>query len=583
MSDYYGWQPPSYHMYSGVSDDYAAERAAQSTPYEPTSWDSVNIEQMWEYVRKESDERTTALAEMWRRAASLLQSTRDNLQRHADSLDAKWQSPAARVFMGRVGATLHSLDEWKTVASNNATGLEQLASKIKTTQTEMKTLWEEYRAEQVRQGERRSDDKGFQASDLVDWIPGVTGNDGRSYEDVQKDYHQRAKNIVKPLADFYIDTYITNISRGGRFKGPTDAVLFDQSSVPRPTGPGGPPGGRPGAPSLNGARPNRPDMPNRPKTGDRPTEPAAPPPGTPDGVSLAGTTAPVAPAGPPPAAPPPVNTPNTPVAPGPAPPPVTGPGLRPANPGLNQPGTGARPNAPRTSLPGAGGPTTPGSRGPAPNRPTLPGAGGPGNGAGTPPGGKRGPAPNRPTLPGNTGAPGAPGARPGRPGGLRPTGAPTPPASSPQLPGSTARPGQRGAAPGRPATSPPPSLGGQRGTAPGTPPKAGAAPGGRGTTSPATPSGKPTPGTGARPGLTGRTGAARPAPTTGPAPSLGGRRGGGSVPKPRTGQARDGEQETWEYGEGDDELWVTESSAVGVVEAPAEQRPREQGRALGQA
>ncbi|WP_236145922.1 hypothetical protein, partial [Verrucosispora sp. SN26_14.1] len=79
-----------------------------------------------------------------------------------------------------------------------------------------------------------------------------------------------------------------------------------------------------------------------------------------------------------------------------------------------------------------------------------------------------------------------------------------------------------------------------------------------------------------------RTGAARPAPTTGPAPSLGGRRVGGSVPKPRTGQARDGEQETWEYGEGDDELWVTESSAVGVVEAPAEQRPREQGKALGQ-
>ncbi|MEU5553776.1 hypothetical protein ABZ738_28785 [Micromonospora sp. NPDC047793] len=573
MSDYYGWQPPSYHMYSGVSDDYAAERAAQSTPYEPTSWDSVNIEQMWEYVRKESDERTTALAEMWRRAASLLQSTRDNLQRHADSLDAKWQSPAARVFMGRVGATLHSLDEWKTVASNNATGLEQLASKIKTTQQDMLALWQEYQAEQRNQQRIYDEDKAkVTFSDIF-------GDKHKSYEEVQTEFHQRAKNIAKPLADLYIDVYITNISRGGKFKGPTDAVI-NYGSAPRPGAPGRP-GGAPGAPSLNGSRPNRPDMPNRPNTGDRPAAPAAPPPGTPDGVSLAGTTAPVAPAGPPPAAPPPVNTPNTPVAPGPAPPPVTGPGLRPANPGLHQPGSGGRPNAPRTSLPGAGGPTTPGSRGPAPNRPTLPGAGGAGNGAGAPPGGKRGPAPNRPTLPGNTGAPGAPGARPGRPGGLRPTGSPTPPASSPKLPGSTARPGQRGAAPGRPAASPPPSLGGQRGTTPGTP-KAGAAPGGRGATPPATPSGKSTPGTGARPGLTGRTGAARPAPTTGPAPSLGGRRVGGSVPKPRTGQARDGEQETWEYGEGDDELWVTESSAVGVVEAPAEQRPREQGKALGQ-
>ncbi|QOC95406.1 hypothetical protein [Micromonospora craniellae] len=573
MSDYYGWQPPSYHMYSGVSDDYAAERAGQSTPYEPTAWDSVNIEEMWEYVRKESDERTTALAEMWRRAASLLQATRDNLRRHADSLDAKWQSPAARVFMGRVGATLHSLDEWKTVATNNATGLDQLASKIKTTQTEMKTLWEEYRAEQIRQADRRAADEGIQLGDLF----GI--NNGKPYDEVQKDYHQRAKNIVKPLADFYIDTYITNISRGGKFKGPTDAVLFDQSNVPRPTAPGAP-GGRPGAPSLNGSRPNRPGMPNQPDTGDRPAAPAAPPPGTPDGLSLAGTTAPVAPAGPPPAAPPPVSTPNAPVTPGPPVPPV-GPGLRPTNPGLNPPGSG-RPNAPRTSLPGTGGSTPPGGRGPAPNRPTLPGAGGPANGAGAPPGGKRGPAPNRPTLPGNTGTPGAPGARPGRPGGLRPTGSPTPPPSSPQLPGSTARPGPRGAAPGRPATTPPPSLGGPRGAAPGKPPKAGAAPVSRAGTPPTPPPGTPTPGTGARPGLSGRTGATRPAPTTGPAPSLGGRRAGSSVPRPRTGQGRDGEQETWEYGDGDDELWVTESSAVGVVEAPTEQRPREQGRALGQ-
>ncbi len=257
--DYYGWQPVSYPMYSGVSDDYAAERAAGATPYEPTAWDSVNIEQMWEYVRKESDERTTALADMWRRAASLLQTTRDNLKRHADSLDARWQSPAARVFMSRVGATLHSLDEWKEVASNNATGLDQLASKIGTAQREMKTLWEEYRAEQIRQGERRTNDEGVQAVDLVEWVPGVTGNDAKSYEDVQNEYHQRAKNITKPLADLYIDVYISNISRGGKFKGPTDAVITNPSNVPRPGGPGAP-----RRAPMNGAAPNRPAMPSRP-------------------------------------------------------------------------------------------------------------------------------------------------------------------------------------------------------------------------------------------------------------------------------------------------------------------------------
>ncbi|WP_433530408.1 hypothetical protein ACQPYA_30350 [Micromonospora sp. CA-263727] len=579
--DYYGYRPISNHpMYGGPPDDYAAERAAQSTPYEPTVWESVNIEQMWEYIRKESDERTTALAETWRRAASLLQATRDNLKRHADSLEARWQSPAARVFMSKVGATLHSLDEWKTVATNNATGLEQLADKIKTAQGDMRTLWQEYQAEQVRQGERRSNDEGFQASDLVDWIPGVTGNNGRSYEDVQNDYHQRAKNIAKPLADFYIDVYISNISRGGMFKGPTDAVIRTPGDVPGPGAPGAP---RPVKPTTGPDpnrpdRPVRPDMPTRPDVGEPTPGPTPPPANLPEGVGLAGGAA-TAPPAPPPAAPPVTTAPNAPATPGPAVPPVAGPGPRPVGPGPNPPNSGARPATPRTNLPGAGAPASPGGRGPAPNRPTLPGASGPGGGSSTPGGGRRGPAPNRPTLPGNTGAGTPGGGRPRSGPAARPGASTTPPPSSPRLPGSTAGSGQRGT-PGRP-TAPPPSLGGQRGAASGGPPKAGSPLTGRPATDKPLARGQAA---GGRPDLSGRagTGAGRPAPTTGPAPSLGGRRGGPATPVPRQAARRDDEPETWEYGDGDDELWATESSAVGVVEAPAEHRPREQGRALGQ-
>ncbi|WP_341718054.1 hypothetical protein QQG74_30440 [Micromonospora sp. FIMYZ51] len=84
-----------------------------------------------------------------------------------------------------------------------------------------------------------------------------------------------------------------------------------------------------------------------------------------------------------------------------------------------------------------------------------------------------------------------------------------------------------------------------------------------------------------RPDLSGRTGAARPAPATGPAPSLGGRRAAPIAKTPGKGAGRAGNQETWEYGDGDDELWVTESPGAGVIEAPVERRPREQGRALG--
>lgn len=597
MSDnYYGWTPTYIPGYAGVVDDYAAERAAQAAPYEPTAWDGVTIEEMWEYARNESDERTVALAETWRRASSLLQSTRENLKRHADALDAKWRSPAGRIFMSKVGAALYSLDEWKEVADNTASGLEQIAGKIQTTQTQMRTLWLEYKAEQEHQAQKAKDDEGVQFGDLFGM------NNAKSYEDVQNEFHERAKNIVKPLADLYIDVYISNISRGSMYKGPTNAAVINPDMVPRPPRPSAPAGPRPTAPTTSGDRPTRPDMPNRPDV----TPPTAtpPPPGLPDGVGLAGTvTTTPAPPGPPPAAPPVTTTPGTPPPPTPVLPGVGGQG----NPRPNAPNTTSRPGTPRTTLPGAGGPT-PSTRGPAPNRPTLPGTGNPG---GNP--ANRGAAPNRPTLPGNTGTGRPGGPRPGAPGlGNRPTGPATPP-SSPRLPGSTAGPKRAGGTPARPA-SPPPSLGGQRGTGPATPPasgpRAGSPTAGRPATPPsaarpATPStggtraggpltpgtggtragGPLGPGTGARPDLTGRgaAGATRPAPTTGPAPSLGGRRGGPAVPGPRGAARRaEDEQETWEYGEGDDELWATDSAAVGTIEAPTEHRPQQQGKALGQ-
>ncbi|MFF0150123.1 hypothetical protein [Micromonospora sp. NPDC005203] len=591
MSDnYYGWTPSYTPGYTGVPDDYAADRAAGAAPYDPTSWDGLTIEEMWEQARKESDERTRGLVETWRRTSVLLQTTRESLKRHADALDAKWRSPAGRVFMSKVGAALHSLDEWKEVADKTASGLDQIAGKIETTQTEMRKLWLEYKAEQENQARLRKED-----SEVTSLGDAFGLNNPKTITEVQKDFHERAKNIVKPLADLYIDVYISNISRGGTYKGPTNAVVIDPSTIPRPGRPKGPVGPGPAAVNMTADGRIRPDAPNRPDAPSRPDgsalpTPTPPPAGLPDGVGLAGTVTAPPPPGPPPVAPPVTGTPGAP----PPPTPVLPGGL--GGPRPNAPNTAGRPGTPRTTLPGAGGPT-PGSRGPAPSRPTLPGASNPGGspprrgaapgrptlpGGGGSPGGSpgKGAAPNRPTLPGNTGA--------GRPGGSRP-GAPglgnrsTPPAS-PRLPGSTAGPKRPGGTPGRPA-SPPPSLGGQRGGSPTTgrpamPPGAArpATPGTGGTRA----GGPLTPGKGARPDLTGR-GAARPAPTTGPAPSLGGRRGGPAVPGPRAGARRaEDEQETWEYGEGDDELWTTDPAAVGTIEAPTEHRPQQQGKALGQ-
>ncbi|SCL21578.1 PPE family [Micromonospora nigra] len=599
MTDnYYGYTPVTIPGYAGAVDDYAYERSSQASPYEPTDWDAVTIEEMWEYVRKESDERTLALAATWRRTSSLLQATRENLKRHADSLDAKWQSPAARMFMGRVGATLYSLDEWRRVADDTATGLEQLATKIGQAQASMRQVWLDYKNEQIAQAGKREADQGLQ------WGDAFGMNNGKSYEEVQREFHTQARDIVKPLADLYIDVYISYVSRGGKFKGPTRAAPVNESLLPRPVAPGAPGGSRPTAPTATGPRPTRPDMPNRPDlVGTQATPPAPPPSGLPDDVRLAGTTAPTAPPTGAPPATPTLPTTTAPATAGPVVPP-TALGPRPGSPGLSN--AGNRPGTPRATLPGTGAGAPPGGRGPAPNRPTLPGT----NAGGGTPGSGRGPAPNRPTLPGNTGTGRPPGSRPAAPGlGGQPGR--TPP-STPRLPGSTGAPGRTGGAPGRPAT-PPPSLGGQRGGTPGTTPAAGRPtpphPGKPGTgAGPAIPrSGAPlagrgmgapgaphhgTPGArsggqpvkGGQPDLKGRAaaGGGRAAPTTGPVPSLGGRRGGPTVPARASTRPADDEQETWQYGDGDDELWVTESTAVGAIEAPAEHRPREQGKALGQ-
>ncbi|WFE22514.1 hypothetical protein O7621_03970 [Solwaraspora sp. WMMD937] len=553
MSDeYFGWQPVSIPYVNAVNDYVVHDYSDPNQRYEPTVWDkeTTNIETMWGWIQNESDERVIAVADMWHRIGVLLDSTRTNLQRYATALAAKWQSPAGEYFMQRVGATLYSLDEWKEAADSNRRGLEQLAGKIESTQQEFRVLWEQYTVEAA------DPDNGLQWSDTYDWIPGTTG---RTRKDVMNDYFERARDIIKPLADMYIDVYLSHITRGSTFRGPTDAAVVYQSVTPTgiPSGPiAGPPGGAPGAPP----RPEfagRSEPPTAPGL-DRSTPSPTPPLAVPDGLHLAGGT--VAP----PTAPPPVpNLPQTGAGPAPSPPPAVvppgvTPGPRPGAPGVSRPG--ALP-------PGASRPNPP-LRPPGPPRPALPGAGGP---PPNNPAGRR-PAPQRPSLPGSTGpTPG--GSRPPGPTG-RPPVRPTPPAA-PQLPGSAGgRPAGGGT--GRPA-APPPSLGGPRSRP--AAPTAGAAR----LPQPAAPgsAGRPAP---AAPRLSGRAGPTKPGGAAkGPGPVLGGQRGAGPAGGTgRTSRRTDDRQQTWEYGDGDDELWQTDPAAPGTIDTPDEKPPQQQGRSLGQ-
>lgn len=561
--DYFGWRPVSVPYPYGGNSYFPYDYSDPNQRYEPTVWDknTTNIETMWGWIQNESDERVLAVAEMWRRIGVLLESTRNNLQRYATALAAKWESPAGEYFMQRVGATLYSLDEWRDAADSNCRGLEQLASTIKTAQQNFRSLWEQYIVEAA------DPDKGLQWSDTYDWIPGLTG---RTRQDVMDDYFERARDIIKPLADTYIDVYISHITQGTVFKGPTDAAVVYEEDLPigGPGAPPGAPGGAPGAPP-GAPRPGLPntlglDAPAAPPVGGQP-QPAPPPP-LPDGLNLAGGTVTA------PAPPPVATTPPGGVGPAPSPPPaVLPPGATPPGPRPGNPGT-VRPNLPPT--PGGNRPNAP-ARPPGPPRPALPGAGGapPANNPGA-----RGPAPKRPSLPGSTGPAGS-GARPPAPGS-RPAAGRTAPPAGPQLPGSTsgrpARPAGSNAA--RPA-APPPSLGGQRPR-----PAAGKAPGPARLPAPANPgaTAKPAP---VGPQLPGRAGPTKASGSVGrgPGPTLGGQRG--PVPSgngSRQQRKSDDQQQSWEYGDGDDQLWETESAAAGTIDTPVERRPKEQGRSLGQ-
>ncbi len=573
--EFFGYRKPYIPGSAGVANTYA--QANSTIPYQGTDWGSTDVDSLWEMVRRESDERVFALAAMWRRASTLLDATRQNLQRHAEALQSKWTSPAGTVFMQKVGASLYSLDEWKQAADDNASGLEQLGAKIGQVQREMKAYYESYQAEQDKQAKKREDEN------WVGWV-NPFGENPKSVEDVRNEAKEGAVALVKPLAEMYMDVYFTKLGRGSVYQGPTNAAFRHEDAPAIPARPGSP-GAAPGAPGVGGGGLPRPGTPG---TGDAPATPT-PPPANP-GIDT--PPAPPAPPGPPPAAapegidlagggapapaPPTAPAPTPPgVAPGPAPAPPTAPGI-PTNlggrPTLPPAGPAGRPTPPnKASLPGTGRPA-PAPRGPAPGKPTLPGtrgSGGAPSGPGAPGNARRAPAPGSPRLPGSTGpATGRPAApRAGAPGTGR----------APQAPSLG---GNRGTPPARPATGPTgskpasPQLGG-RGN-PGSPGSTGTPRAGR----PGAPA--PRPGV-TKPDLIGRgTAPGAKAPAQGPRPALGGRQVQPGIPTPRSnGRKNENEVAEWTY-DGDDELWATDSEAVSSIETPAEHRPQSQGRSLGQ-
>jgi hypothetical protein len=228
MSDdsrYYGFTPVAMPSEISMYDDYVTpEEQSQEPQYEPTKWDDINrtnIDYMWQWIKNESDERVTATADMWRRIGTLLDNTSTHLRRFADALDKKWNSDASKVFMMEIGKSLYSIDEWKGIAQTNAAGLDVLAGSIRRNQEKVKPIWLSYVSAINNPGS------------VPGSAPKTTGGGKYATSEtetnrktrLQKDYTEKVKPFVKDLANTYMDVYFYHLSRGGKFKGPTDAVF----------------------------------------------------------------------------------------------------------------------------------------------------------------------------------------------------------------------------------------------------------------------------------------------------------------------------------------------------------------------
>jgi uncharacterized protein YukE len=541
---------------------------------------NIDVYARWIYgINKES---IRGHATHWRHLSQLLQDATEQLQRRRDALAQAWGGDAAAVFLREVDGAKTSTSEWSGGATNNAALLDGLAEDVDFSQEHMGIFYRHY-SDMLTAWRGRSEDQmlirdpaapGWTAqepvlaggdtaitnpligaiSDPIGTITGnrevtpgpgellVSGSKEAGERLIQQRYQEHAANIVKLMANSYVDRHYY-VDQPRRYQGPTVLAADEGVVGPGPVGgnyQGTPPS--PGAvyppsfppPGFGGFQPAPPggggggELQLLPPVGPQPPLPPPPPGGV-----LPPPGAPPPPFAPP-VIPPPVGAPPPPGAP--LPPPVRPPGLPtpprgPVNLGGIRPPAVPPPARPPVQL---GGVRPPGAMPPG-IRP-----------APVPPGGIRPPGGAlRPPLPGGgLRPPGAvpPGIRPApvTPGGMRP--APVPPGARP--PGAV-RPGPVPAGGAPPAGTRPAPL------PPGARPPAGAPPGARpgpaplGTTRPGGPvplgtirPGVGTPPAAPRPGVTAPGGVPRPVQGSPALPGatsgsqLGGAAGGRAAPQP---------------------------------------------------
>ncbi|MEU3273993.1 hypothetical protein ABZ639_24410 [Saccharomonospora sp. NPDC006951] len=471
---------------------------AQTPGPDSDAAERLDIDQINDQIMGEQPGTTSDRATQWWNVEAMLFFVQNELFNQTSSLEAEWESPAAKeAYLMKVGETLAHIEMWREAAEANHLGLSLLAGAMRTAQTDMKDLWKRYKEAmwQATDDYLNAPPAGspYATSGPLAGLKGDARTAVRQsvldrydlpfMKEQREKYNEEARQLISDTANSYSDAISKLESARANRMAPMNAILHPEATgmplPPMPPGggptpPGGgptsfsgptpaPPGGTPAAPAFNGAPPP-PMFGGAQPPGGAPRAPGARPPAAP---TLAPRTPPPTPV---------VNPPNAPTrGPAAAPPgaPAVAPPVAPGASGLRQ--LGAAPLAP-----GFGAGPTPGGKGLG-VPPTL-GASSPGGSPPVPPGGglPGGAPPPKGAMPGKVMPPPAGGVPqkpkqqgkvlgnkdrvPPVPGMGQPGSVPPPPASAP--------PGRQNNKPGVPMAGLPPMLESQDVFRPPPPPSA---------------------------------------------------------------------------------------------------------------
>jgi hypothetical protein len=291
-STYSQYNIPASYQPTPPPDDKIFEEAKYQFSYQQLSSIQGSIQNVRLRIKSQKPGSISQLADWWIKAAQLLDQVWYTVAENAERLHngntagfGGWNSPAADEFLKwGPGATLYSIDQWRTAAYTNVDAFRQLAADVDQAHHDIDALWHEYQRKDAEAQGRWLHSWTNGQTDVPD-ITTVQPGDG-GYGDAQqilghmydertmiwREYSLKAQHQIQDLAHKYYHQLDSRLydGKGTTFEGPRNAVYDPPKMGMAPPPP---------PPPVSAAPPPAPP----PVAAPPPALASAPPPGPPPG------------------------------------------------------------------------------------------------------------------------------------------------------------------------------------------------------------------------------------------------------------------------------------------------------------